>query len=308
MTQDTSNKAAVKKIIVTGANGFVGKHLTRELCANGLLVSGVSREDDTDEEIATLLDDYSSIDLAQSWPEIKDVNAVIHLAGLAAVGPSFDSPQTYIEVNSAMITNMCEYYLKQENKPRIIVVSSGAIYDPKQPMPLTEDSDIGLYSPYAVSKVLVEKQCEYYRNRGLDCVVVRPFNHIGPGQGKGFLVPDVIDQLKEHDAISVGNISTKRDYTDVRDIARAYRLLATTPKLNHTTYNACSGVSVSGKEIVTYLKELLGKPEAKVIIDPTKVRPTDPADIYGDSSRLTADTGWKPEISLQQTLADIVRG
>lgn len=291
---------------ITGVNGFVGKHLVRVLHESDLKIIGIGREPDADKDSDGFLKDYTSTDLVESWPEIEVVDAVIHLAGLAAVGPSFDSPQTYIEVNGAMITNMCEYYLKQENKPRIVVVSSGAIYDPNQPMPITEDSDIGLYSPYAVSKVLVEKQCEYYRNRGLDCIVVRPFNHIGPGQGRGFLVPDVIEQLKERDAISVGNISTKRDYTDVRDIVRAYRLLATTPKLNHGVYNACSGTSTSGEEIVDLLKEALKKPSAEVIVDQSRVRPTDPAEIYGSSARLCEDTGWKPEIELEQTLLDIV--
>lgn len=293
-------------ILITGVNGFVGKHLVREISRNSISVIGVGRESSADPEISELLHEYVNVDLTKEWPKTDEVSAVIHLAGLASVGPSFENPQDYLNMNSAMVTNMCEYYLTQRNKPRIIVVSSGAIYDPSQNMPLTEDSEIGFYSPYAVSKFLVEKQCAYYRNRGLDCVVVRPFNHIGPGQSEGFLVPDVVNQLKVGEVITVGNISTKRDYTDVRDIVRAYRLLATTPQLNHGVYNACSGTSTSGEEIVNLIKDVLKKPSAEVIVEQSRVRPTDPVDIYGDASRLSGDTGWIPEIKLEQTLIDIV--
>lgn len=295
------------KIAITGINGFVGKHLTNELTAHAIEIVGIGREESAHPEIAEQLSQYFAIDLTKEWPADADVDAVIHLAGLAAVGPSFDQPQTYIDLNSAMLTYMAEHYLKAERKPRIIVVSSGAIYSPEQTMPLTEDSVIGFTSPYAVSKVLVENQCQYYRNRGLDCVIVRPFNHIGPGQLEGFLVPDVTAQLKERDSITVGNISTRRDYTDVRDIARAYRLLATTENLYHTTYNACSGISRSGEEIVNIIKNVCQKPDAVVNIDQSKVRPTDPAEIYGDSSALHADTGWTPEITLEKTLSDCVQ-
>lgn len=296
----------VQSIAITGVNGFVGKHLAREIKANGFKVIGIGREPEIDEELIDVVSDYISVDLASSWPETGPVDAVIHLAGLAAVGPSFDHPQDYININSALITNMAEYFLGAGHKPRLLIVSSGAIYDPNQSLPLTEESRIGINSPYAVSKVLVENQCEYYRNRGLDCIVVRPFNHIGPGQMAGFLIPDVLEQLKSGETVTVGNISTKRDYTDVRDIARAYRLLATAPQLNHHLYNACSGTSTSGEEIVDQLKASLNKQSVEVIIDQSKVRPTDPANIYGDYSRLLADTGWRPEFTLEQTIADII--
>lgn len=262
--------------------------------------------EDLDTSLSGFVDDYHQADLSKNWPDLPDTDAVIHLAGLAAVGPSFDRPHDYININSAIVTNMAEYYLRQEKKPRIISISSGAIYDPNQPLPITEESTIGYTSPYAVSKVLNELQCKYYRNRGLECIVVRPFNHIGPGQLPGFLVPDIIEQLAGGDEILVGNITTKRDYTDVRDIARAYRLLATTPELHYDTYNACSGVSISGEMIVELVKKAFGKPDAIVTIDQSKIRPTDIADIYGSTKRLREDTGWCPTIPLDQTIRDSV--
>lgn len=297
-------------VAVTGVNGFVGKHLARELAGNDIEVVGIGQEDHVHDEIADVVERYHKANLAEVWPIKGKIDAVIHLAGLAAVGPSFERPQDYINLNSAIVTEMAEYYLRSGSiSPRFVVVSSGAIYSPDQDMPLTEDSATGVNSPYVVSKLLVELQCAYYRTRGLDFVVARPFNHIGPGQLGGFLVPDMIDQLREAgDEIMVGNISTRRDYTDVRDVVSAYRELATATSLDHDTYNVCSGVSVAGKDIVDALKKIIGKSDVNVVVDESRVRPNDPANIVGDSSRLQADTGWATTIPLQQTLEDCVRG
>jgi len=293
-----------KKIAVTGVNGFVGRHLIKELQSAGCEVIGIGREDACD-----FVDTYYVCDLAEKWPEeVGTVDAVIHLAGLAAVGPSFDDPQTYINLNSAMVTHMAEFYLKQDKKPRLVIVSSGSIYDPTQPLPIAEDGKVGLSSPYSVSKVLVENQAEYYRNRGLDCVVVRPFNHIGPGQLAGFLVPDLYGKVStatQNAAVSVGNLETKRDYTDVRDIVRAYAKLALSESLAHTTYNICSGKSYSGVEIFELVKATLNRPDVTYQVDPSLVRPTDIPEIVGDSSRLQSELGWKPEITVEQTIKDI---
>lgn len=297
------------QIIITGINGFVGRHLVRELKQKNISVIGIGREEEPDKEIAAHLDSYYFQDIAKVWPEIKaQPDAIINLAGLAAVGPSFDHPQDYININSAIVTNMCEYYLRQEKKPRIVSIISGAIYSPDQPMPLTEESDISLNSPYSISKVLNEKQLAYYRLRELDCIAVRPFNHIGPGQLDGFLIPDLIKKIQKSkdDIIEVGNLKTKRDYTDVRDVAKAYRLLATTKKLSYNTYNVCSGKSYSGEEILEKLKKQMNRNTIKTVIDQSKIRPNDPADIYGSAEKLKNDTRWKPTLSLDETIKDII--
>ncbi len=295
-----------KTVAVTGVNGFVGRHLTKELQDAGCRVIGISREDRCD-----FVDEYYTSDLSQSWPsEVGDVNAIIHLAGLAAVGPSFDNPQMYINLNSAMVTNLCEAYVNQDKKPRIIIISSGSIYDPAQPLPISENGKIGFNSPYSVSKILVENQAEYYRSRGIDCVVVRPFNHIGPGQLPGFLVPDLYEKIStalKDSAISVGNLETKRDYTDVRDIVRAYGKLALADALAHSLYNVCSSKSLSGVEIFELMKKEMNRPDVTYSIDPSLVRPTDIPEITGDPTRLQTELDWKPEISIEQTLHDFVK-
>lgn len=187
----------------------------------------------------------------------------------------------------------------------------GALYNPQQSLPLTEGSSLLENSPYAVGKLGVEHVANYYRLRGLDVVVVRPFNHIGPNQNKGFLVPDLYTQLQtarqtNATSISVGNLATRRDYTDVRDIARAYRLIALASNLNYSLYNICTGRSLAGTNILQLLQVEMGMHDIEPIIDETKVRPTDIMDIYGDASRLTSDTGWTPQIPIEQTIRDFV--
>lgn len=297
------------RIAITGINGFVGYHLTHHLAQKNISVVGIGREPTIQPSLKDIGIEYHAADLTKEWPPLKNIDAVIHLAGLAAVGPSFDNPQQYINLNSAMVTNMCEYFLTQDKKPRIIVVSSGAVYDSEQAMPITEDSRIGYTSPYAVSKILTENQCAYYRNRGLDCIVVRPFNHIGPHQAPGFILPDFYERLNEAEpnaTIKVGNINTKRDYTDVRDIVDGYTRLAVAPKLTHTLYNLCSGKSLAGLEILDMLKQAVGKPNVQFEIDPKLVRPTDVMDIYGDASRLRNELGWQPVHPIEQTVKDFI--
>lgn len=298
--------AVATRIAVTGVNGFVGRHLAAELAGNGIEVFGIGMEDKPDQALDGLLCEYVVADLAEGWPDTP-VDAIIHLAGLAAVGPSFDEPQRYITVNSSIVTNLCEGVLASGSKPRVVLVSSGAIYDGKQRLPLKEESAIALNSPYAVSKVLNENQSVYYRGRGLDCVIARPFNHIGPGQGPGFLLPDLAAALfsaVDGQPLLVGDLTTRRDYTDVRDVARAYRLLATQPVLRHHVYNICSGVSLSGDDILAALTK--GRDNIRTEVDPARLRPNDPADIVGDNSRLREDTGWSPTLSIDETVADFL--
>jgi GDP-4-dehydro-6-deoxy-D-mannose reductase len=297
-----------KRIIVTGINGFVGHHLARELVKNDVEVIGIGQDSAIDESIKDTVSKYYSQDLVEGWPETGDIDGVIHLAGLAAVGPSFDQPQRYINMNSAMVTNLCEYYVGRDKHPRILIVSSGAIYSPTQPLPISENGELGLSSPYAVSKVLNENQATYYRSRSLDIIVARPFNHIGPGQAKGFILSDFYDRIKNttENVIKVGNIDTKRDYTDVRDIVHAYTQLVLAPELQSTIYNVCSGQSLAGSDILNKLKAAMNRPDITFEIDQSLVRPTDIPEITGDASRLQHELGWQPKINIDQTIEDFV--
>lgn len=301
-----------KRILVTGVNGFVGQHLVKELSDAGMEVVGVGGSIGNAAPIAGL-SSYSVLDLTNydeaAKIEFSSIDGVIHLAGLAAVGPSFENPMQYIDVNIGIEVNLFEAATRQNAHPKFVVISSGSLYDPKAPLPLTESSSVIPSSPYAVSKLGQEQMAQYYGLRGFECVVARPFNHIGPGQNPGFLVPDVAQQIiavekGESDSIMVGNLDAKRDYTDVRDIVRAYRLLFEKGVAGRT-YNICSGTSVSGHNIVTGLIKASGSnPEIKQ--DPERMRPSDAPDIFGNHDLLTADTGWTPTIDLDTTLADVI--
>ncbi len=296
------------KALVTGANGFVGQHLVDLLIGDKVRVvaTGQSPTSPFGEGVEYVCVDLMDDNKVKTLP-LADVGVVFHLAGLAAIGPSFEMPRKYIETNAGIQINLFEACLAQKIFPRVVVVSSGALYDPHNVLPLTEKSATSPNSPYAVSKLSQEALGYYYGTRGFEVIVARPFNHIGPGQGPGFLVPDLCKQIVEAEQsskskIKVGNLDSKRDYTDVRDIVRAYVLLADKGTAGEV-YNVCNGSSVSGKEI---LNQLLALSDAAITVeeDADKLRPSDIPDLYGDYSKLHQATGWQPQIPLDQTLKD----
>lgn len=302
----------MKKILVTGANGFVGQHLVKELSENGMSVVGIGG-DIGSKSTPAFIDEYIVTDLSDAEAvnklDFSSIDGIIHLAGLAAVGPSFDEPMKYINANIGIQTNMFQAAIAQGAKPKFLIISSGSLYDTNAPLPLTEESKVIPSSPYAVSKIGQEEMAGYYGQRGFECVIARPFNHIGPGQNPGFLIPDVAQQIVacekgEAEKIMVGNLDAKRDYTDVRDIVRAYRVLLE-KGLTGETYNICSGKAISGNDIVSGLIAASDS-KAEIQEDSARMRPSDNPVIYGDNSKITEATGWQPEIALDQTLADVI--
>lgn len=300
-----------RRLIVTGVDGFVGRHVAHLAARGGFDVTGISRSASVGGSLTEDLAHYVSADLRREWPSSAPADAaVVHLAGLAAVGPSFDRPQDYLDGNSAMVTNLCEARLRTGSAARIVGVSTGAVYAQNDRDPARVETDpVGFTSPYVVSKVLVENQLAYYRRRGLDTVVARPFNHIGPGQGPGFIVPDLLDQLSSVPAghpLRVGNLATRRDYTDVRDVAAAYLALASAPSLAHDLYNVASGAARSGMDLLEMLTAARGIPLPELEVDPSRIRANDPEVIVGDASRLRNELGWRPRISLSTTISDVI--
>ncbi len=304
-----------KEIVVTGINGFVGEHLARYLQDSGFSVRGVGRENAPNPNVAPFIDTYEAADLLDSESvnklTLSEAVAIIHLAGLASVAESFDKPDLYKSGNAAMTENLLSAAKEQGFQGRVVAISTGALYSPAEPMPLNEGSETAQNSPYAIGKIHAEEVIKQYCEDGMDAVIVRPFNHIGPGQGPGFLVGDLYDQLntaKESGVqeVLVGNLATKRDYTDVRDIVKAYTLLATAPSLQHDTYNVASGTSREGFEILDYLKSAMGLHDIKPVTDSSRVRPTDIMDITGDASRIKNELGWEPSLDISDAIKDFV--
>ncbi|HET9174457.1 MAG TPA: NAD-dependent epimerase/dehydratase family protein [Candidatus Saccharimonadales bacterium] len=305
----------MNKLVITGVGGFVGQHVAT-LAQNTWEVHGIGYNPEINNALRATLSSYTARDLTDESAvqrlNVEDSNTVIHLAGLASPFESFSQPAKFIADNTSMLINLCEPILAAKSKTRIIMISTGALYAGDQAMPLTESSRTAAANPYVVSKLAMEDLASYYRARGLDIIVVRPFNHIGPGQLPGYLVPDLVSKLqtyrKTNDPMKVGNLATRRDYTDVRDVARAYLALATATNLSDTTYNVCSGVSHSGQEILQMLARIMEieLPDVAIQVDRSLIRPTDIAEIYGSNELLRGATGWQPTIALEQTLKDTI--
>lgn len=304
------------KILVTGVNGFVGKHLLRELKTRGHKVIGLGNEPSPYPDVLKLVDKYEVCDLTDATQvarlDLSTVGVIINLAGLANVGASFDAEALYKKINVEVLAKLGQRLYDQKSEARLIAISTGAVYEPNQILPLTESSKtIQDSSPYALSKLLMEDAALKLRKDGLDCVIVRPFNHFGPGQLPGFLIPDLYQKImqakQDGGAIRVGNLDTKRDYTDVRDVARAYADLATADTLESNIYNVCSGKPRSGEKILNLMLKKLNVKNIEVKIDRSLIRPNDPKEIYGSYSRLDKEINWQPQISFEQTIAEYVK-
>jgi len=305
----------MKKILITGYNGFVGQHCAEIFKSKGFEVVGISNHEGTEKQ-REFVDEALVCDLAN--PEDTDrlvldgLDVVLNLAGFATnTGGDEDLIN---RVNIGAHVNLYRRIHKLGLSPRIIAVSSGAVYDPNQPMPETEDSrlkDPSEARAYEASKIHMEQALKEFEG-SLDIVIARPFNHIGPGQGMGFIVPEfsaqIDEAIKSGSDIKVGNLRSRRDYTSVRDVARAYLALATAEHLGHSVYNVCSGKSYSGEEILTILLKAFEAPDGlEVVVDQSKLRgKSDDTEIIGSYERIHTDTGWEPTESVEKTLQDFV--
>jgi GDP-4-dehydro-6-deoxy-D-mannose reductase len=239
-------------------------------------------------------------------------DAICHLAAQAAVGRSWEDPHETFAVNAVGTLNLCSAAVAAEPRPRLLLVSSSEVYGkvPIEDMPITEDQPLAPTTPYAASKAAAEMVgLQAWLGHGLEVVRARPFNHIGPGQGLGFVVPDLATQVVkasrgELDRIATGNLEAQRDFTDVRDVARAYRLLLVHGEPGEV-YNVCRGEAVTVSDLLRRLIELSGV-DVPVWSDPARARPADVPLHVGDAGRLKALSGWAPRLPLEQTLSDIL--
>lgn len=303
-----------KHILVTGVTGFVGGHLVDAIVNSGHTVSGIGR--DIPDKLASRLEMVISCDMTDAAAMLshrvpESVDAVIHLASHASQSQSFAEPEKFVAENPRMLQNLQALLEQSSVSPRVIVVSSGAVYDSSSAMPLTEESPTKPTSPYVMSKLAVEELALNLAEQGFDYIIVRPFNHTGPGQSAGYIVPDLVDQVlhaaDSNSTLMTGNLKTRRDYTDVRDVAQAYLGLALAGTLSSRVYNVASGKSTSGEELLRIILDALQISEPlETQTDPGKVRPHDPPDIYGSFDRLATETGWSPVTPLAQTIADFV--
>ena len=301
-----------KTILVVGINGFVGKHLAGELADSGLTVHGTGLDPKVAPEIEQYVSQYSQCDMTDPADirrlDLDDIDGVINLAALATPSQASIDAEQYHRVNVLAHTNLMEYLVELNKKIRVLAISTGAVYATDQTMPLTEESKvIEAGSPYAMSKLEMEHALEKFKTSGCEVVIVRPFNHTGPGQGPGFIVPDLANKLLGSDKLEVGPLNTSRDYTHVGDVVKAYRLLIEHPApLKHTVYNVCSGVATSRDDLVRLIQEATGKTDIEVTVNQNLGRPSDPLILYGSHDRITAETAWEPTKTVAEIVDDYV--
>lgn len=304
-----------KKILITGTSGFVGNHLIDNLITHGekkIYGTFFSENKDLKKEVEYIKVDLRNEDEVFDLIEKIKPDILYHLAAFTSASESFLSPkETFINNVSSQI-NILEA-IKKNNllDTKILLTSSAEVYGnvAKEDLPINEETVFNPTNPYAVSKLAQDflgKQ--YFLSYGLKIIIMRPFNHIGPGQSDKFVVSSFakkiaeIEKGKREPILPVGNLESKRDFTDVRDIVKAYALILEKGEFGQV-YNIGSGKS---HKISDILNMLLTYSSAKIKVeqDPKLLRPMDNPDLVCNFEKLEKVTGWKPEIDLEKTLKD----
>lgn len=294
------------KALITGSEGFVGRYLRAELAAAGYEVIGIDLFDGDGVIRVDLLDpEATEAALEQVKPDM-----IFHLAGQPDVGKSWKIPQKTFAINVLAAINLMEGMRKVCPEAPMVIVGSADEYGSLKEAgaSVSEETPMNPMNPYAISKDAQEKLGKAYAKAyGLKICMTRSFNHGGAGQRTGFMIPDFASGIVkvergEAEAVSVGNLASKRDFTHVKDIVRAYRLIAEKGRPGEV-YNVGSGRTYSAGEILDKLIALAKCP-VPVRQDPARMRPSDTPVICCDNSKLKADTGWEPEHSLEDILRD----
>lgn len=298
-----------KKLLIFGIGGFVGSYLAREFQEHGYEVYGsdvAAKEiDGVDFRQANLLE-AESVDslVADIQPDM-----IINLAAVSSVGASWGIPQTTMSVNVIGALNVMEAARKVTTNPKVMFIGSCEEYEESNE-PISEQTPLNANNPYGISKMAQERFAEVYRERyGMPIYCVRPFNHTGIGQKDSFVLPSFCKQVAEIEksgkpgTIKVGNLAAERDFSDVRDIVRAYRMIIESDDCTKI-FNVGSGEAHSLTELLEYIVSLSSQ-TIDIEVDPERFRPVDTPRICCDNSYIETELGWKSEHSIFETLKEV---
>lgn len=299
------------RVFVTGADGFVGRHLCTYLRAagdevveaHGPRAEGVSSS-------ALHLDIADEKQVREAVGEAQP-DAVIHLAGFSSVAKSHQNPSRVYAVNALGTVHLLGALREHTPKAHVLLVGSGEVYGPVPPgTRATEETPLVPLSPYAASKAAAELAgAQFARNYGMHVVLARPFNHLGAGQDPTFVVPSFAAQIgaialgKIDPVLRTGNLDAVRDFSHVKDVVAAYRLLLEKGAPGQT-YNICGG---TGRTIGSLLEEMLqlAHVQARIELDPARLRPSDIPSLVGAPDKLRA-LGWEPKLTVTDALRDVL--
>ena len=319
-------------VVITGITGFAGSHLAEYLARKGYHIRGMGAPRDPLTNLDRLISDGDLCPHDVILGDLEDHSAlerlldptpdyVYHLAAQASVPRAWENPKETFRINVMGTLTLLECLKEMTPCPRILYVGSADEYGASAKSMgtkgngefrnLTENIPLQPTNPYSLSKASADSLCQQmFQRDGLPVVRVRAFNHIGPRQGGGFAAADFARQIacgeidRDKRVLKVGNLDAIRDFSDVRDVVRAYEL-AITKGESGAAYNICSGKGRTLQELLNNLLSL-SYTEFDVIRDPALVRPADVPCIIGSNSRIKKTTGWSPEIPWSQTLEDIL--
>ncbi len=311
----------VMRVLITGITGFVGSHLAEFALKAGADVYGSirwrSKTDNIEHlrsQIHLIESDLRDLSSVQGLLEASNPDYVVHLAAQSFVGASWQAPAETLYTNTISQVNLLEGIRKRPTAPRFLVVGSseeyGFVYEHE--LPIKETNPLRPLSPYAVSKVTQDLMgYQYWKSYGLPIVRTRAFNHSGPRRGEVFVTSNFAKQIAEIEAgrrepvIQVGNLKTRRDFSDVRDVVRGYWLLLERGEPGEV-YNLCSGKAWSIQQVLDFLLRQARAGKVSVQEDPPRLRPSDVPHLVGDASKIQKALGWRTEIPFEQTLKDLL--
>ena len=309
------------RVLITGITGFVGSHMAEYALVKGAQVFGSTRWRSKTENIEHLrskvtfiesdLRDLSSV---RALLETSVPDYIVHLAAQSFVGVSWHAPAETLTTNIISQVNLLEALRGLKMSPRFLAVGSSEEYGLvlEDEVPIKETNPLRPLSPYAVSKVTQDMMgYQYFKSYGLPIIRTRAFNHEGPRRGDVFVTSNFARQVAEIEAglrepvVYVGDLTPRRDYSDVRDIVRGYWLLLERGEPGEV-YNLCSGRSWSIQQVLDFVLKLSTVKGITVKTDPARLRPSDVMILEGDPTRMHKATGWKVEIPFERTLTELL--
>ena len=299
--------------LVTGIQGFAGKHLAEHLIKEGVEVHGLTRREfdlpaGMDQGRLITMDLTDPLALEKIF-QIPGLNEIYHLAALSFVPASWKDPSKTLQINTEMPARLVDQARKIGWKGRILFVSTSEVYDSLlgKNRPITEEFPLNPGTPYSVSKLAAESMLRVLATDDVQVLIARPFNHIGQGQSESFVVPSFFNKILKAksegaDHVMAGDLKSGRDFSDVRDVVHAYSLLMR-KGINREIYNVCSGSPTMIGELMDEIQSIC-ESNLEIRVDPALLRPEGSSLRFGSSDKLR-ELGWTPRYTLRETLESI---